>query len=84
MGICSKAFDAVLEGTFVPPPECNIPPPECNNFVKKVLQHLITKPKIAVTESQSLPEYTKGWSGLRSNLFFFFIHSLWPLHGWNI
>jgi len=53
-GVCGKAFDAMLGGTFVPPPKCD-------QYMKKVLKHLTKPLEITIIELESFNEYLKGW-----------------------
>jgi len=54
LGVHQQAFDKVLEGQFVPPPECN-------QYITKVLKHLRNPPEVPVITLPTLPDYIHRW-----------------------
>jgi len=63
-GVCSKAFNVVLERTFVLPSEYD-------KYMKKVLQHLSKPPDVPVITLQDIPGYTKDGTKLDRQLLLF-------------
>jgi len=58
LGITRKAFDQVLNGTFVPPDSCD-------PFTRKVLTHLSKPAVVRTTPDPSIEEYIQGWKKAR-------------------
>ncbi len=58
LGVTRKAFDQVLDGTFVPPASCD-------SFTQKVLAHLRRPATVCSTQAPSIEEYISGWKRAR-------------------